>query len=167
VIKDIGSIAYSVWWRHSQFPLVSEGQKFQSKTLANFIVPPLGVKSLIAPGIAMDYPPEVKDGFSLLKQHISGESRITTLGFSNPFPFALELLPPEGGVINFVFNLSFNKQSFPPSEQVFKGANMVMVPTSAAKISRVQELEPIYQDYLNHNFIPKDHSHFWVLWVKR
>jgi hypothetical protein len=44
---------------------------------------------------------------------------------------------------------------------------MVMIPTSAAKVSRVKELEPIYQDYLNKNFIPKDHSHFWVLWVKQ
>jgi hypothetical protein len=164
-IKDISSIVYSAKSHYSQLPSIPEAQKFKSKTLSDFIIPEYYILSAFASEPANEYPGQINDGLTLLRKHISSSSRIFTLSFANPFPFALELPPASGGVINFSKNLTFNAQYFPDAENVFKGANMVMIPRKSDKQNTVM-MKNLYKDYLSKNFIEKDNSEFWTLLVK-
>jgi len=167
-IKDIRSIAFSVKSHYSKLSSTSEVQKFKSKTLSDLIIPEeyfLSNYSGLGP-LTSEYPRQINDGLTLLGKHITSNSRIFALAYSNPFPFALELPPASGGVINFCLYMTFNAEYFPDAEKVFKGANMVMIPKKGGSMDTVIMMKNLYKDYLSKNFIEKDNSEFWTLLIK-
>ena len=165
-IKDIGSIAYSAMWNRSQLSSLPELQKIKSPFLASFVIPASPIIRSFSAEPGNSYPQEVNDGLMLLRKHISKDSRVFTLAFSNPFSFALELPPPSGGVTNWLADFSFNTKYYPNPEKAFKGANMIMVPKKGNNMATVIMMKDIYKDYLAQHFIEKDSSEYWTLLVK-
>lgn len=165
LFTDAKSIIFSLNWHryHSSLP---KSQIFQSRTLRDFLIPESS--SVPLEGRADVYPREVNDGITLLRKHITDDSRIFAVAFANPFPFALEM-PPAGGVSNWVFGLTFDYNHFPNADKVFKGVNMVMIPNERVgnNLETLIAMKEIYKDYLDNHFIKKDNSPFWDLYVSR
>jgi hypothetical protein len=174
LLKDIESVAYSAAWNKFKLPTTSESQRFQSRTLYDLVVPEKAnnLPSNENVRVASEYPGIVNDGLVLLRKNVSTESRIFSMSFANPFPFALELPPPRGDALWWVENMSFNRNYFPDANQVFKNVDIVMIPKFAdsqlQRRSQATELmKEIYGGYLKSHFIEKDSSQFWTLLVKR
>lgn len=102
------------------------------------------------------YPHQVNDGLELLRKHISKNSKIVAIDFSNPFPFALELPPPDGGA-------SVNDNHHLEPEKMFKGANIVMIAKDSDNHKTVDRLRKYYDKYLEQNFTLIDSSKSWEL----
>lgn len=169
LVKDIGSVTYAVVWNKLKLPSISYSQRFQSKTLYDLVVPESSTSSTTTTGgtTARDYPQKINDGLTLLRRHLSSDSRIFAMDFSNPFPFALELPPPPGDALFWHINLSFSKESFPDAGRIFEEVSMVMIPKDSSKDDNAGVMQEIYGDYLSRNFLEKDNSQFWTLFVAR
>ena len=174
LLKDIESVAYSAAWNKFKLPTTSESQRFQSRTLYDLVVPENSDNGSSNENVrvASEYPGIVNDGLVMLRKNMSTESRIFSMSFSNPFPFALELPPPRGDASWWHGGKSFNRNYFPDADQVFKNVDMVMVPKFAdSQLQRRSEatelMKEIYGGYLKSHFIEKDSSQFWTLLVKR
>ncbi len=143
---------------------LAQSQKFNSKSMADFLIPDDQLTSTISTrynlGSPYLYPIKVNDGIKMLRKHISNDSRIATIDFSNPFPFALELPPPEGGT-------SVNDNHHFKPEKMFKGANMVMIAKDSDNKKTVKRLVKYYQNYLNQNFVITDDSKHWQLMTRK
>ncbi|MGA7933738.1 MAG: hypothetical protein WCA35_09340, partial [Kovacikia sp.] len=167
LLQDMASIAFAAN-EHRHLAATAKSPRFHSKTLGNMVIPEVSVASVYAPHENTNlYPQEVEEGLALLRRHLTSNSRIISLTFSNPFPFALEL-PPAGGVANWCFGNTFNYQYFPTADQVFKSGDIVMIPRkSSNNLNLIEVLRNLYGDYLENHFVEKDSSPFWALYVRR
>jgi len=157
LFQDISSIAGATMSNKLKFTPAAQSQQLQSKTMSDLLV----VEK------SSDYPPMINDGLSLLRPHISKDSRILAMDFANPFSFALELTPPKGDALWWHYNHTFNQQSFPKAEKVFQEVNLVIIPKQSKEGSSAAEhMQAIYGDYLNQHFQEQDNSQFWTLWTK-
>jgi hypothetical protein len=153
---------------------LAQSQKFNSKSMADFFIPDYQMPSTIPTryniGHPSLYPIKVNDGLEILRKHISKDSRIATVDFSNPFPFALELPPPEGGTsymapVPSSVNNNHHFQFEP--EKIFKGANMVMIAKDSDNYKAVDRLIKYYDKYLEQNFTLVDSSKSWQLLTRK
>jgi hypothetical protein len=169
-VKDIASVAYSVGWHKSRLPSIEISQRFQSKTLHDFVVPESS-EAVTVYWKVKDVPYRINEGLALLRKYISNESRIFLMGYSNPFPFALGLPSPRGTSLWWDINYSFNKDSYPSPEKIFKDTTMVMIPNVSSKdpgccMDTLDLMKKLYGDFLGKNFVEKDRSQFWTLLVR-
>jgi hypothetical protein len=162
--KDLASFGYSVYLNSFKVSSISETQRFQSKTLHDLVVPEWS-----RVGLERNYIKQINDGLALLRQHVSSNSRVFALDFSNPFPFALELPPPHGDALWWHSHVTFNRNSFPKAEQTFKDVDMVMTPKNRRWWwfdETEKMMEDAYGNYLSKYFIEKDKSQFWTLLLR-
>lgn len=103
------------------------------------------------------------DGMELLRKHISVSTRVVSLGFTDPFSFALGLPPPKGGAICWGIDSTFSKNAYPSPEKVLKGADLVMV----RKEKNVLDEVYVYREFVKRVFKKIDESGHWVLFERR
>ncbi len=158
LIQDLGSITSAAMSNKLKLTATSQSQQLQSKTMSDLLV--------VAE--SSDYPPMINDGLSLLRPHISKDSRVLAMDFANPFSFALELPPPKGDALWWHYRHTFNQTTFPEPEKVFQEVNLVIIPKQSDEGSSASEyMQEIYGGYLHKHFIEQDNSQFWTLWTKR
>jgi len=167
--KDAAAIMNASVLHVSQKASAAGTQTFQSRTLQDFVIAgDRSVISDIAPNQpAVVYPGQINDGMRLLRKYVTQRSRIMTMDFSNPFPFALELPPTQGGATCWLVEASFSKAAHPGPEAAFGDANLIMIPSYERNANTVAALKAIYGDYLRRNYRLIDRTEIWELYERR
>ena len=70
----------------------------------------------------------LKDGTDLLRRELHAGEKVTTLDTYNPFPFALGIEPPRGGMASATYNYLFSDRRHPTPDAFFGNADVVMYP---------------------------------------
>jgi hypothetical protein len=68
------------------------------------------------------------DGTDLLRRELRRGEKVTTLDTYNPFPFALGIEPPRGGMASATYNYLFSDRLHPTADAFFGNADVVMYP---------------------------------------
>jgi hypothetical protein len=70
----------------------------------------------------------LNDGTDLLRRELQPGEKVTTLDTYNPFPFALGIEPPHGGMASATYKYLFSDRLHPTPEAFFGTADVVMYP---------------------------------------
>jgi hypothetical protein len=70
----------------------------------------------------------LNDGTDLLRRELQPGEKVTTLDTYNPFPFALGIEPPHGGMASATYKYLFSDRLHPTPEAFFGNADVVMFP---------------------------------------
>jgi len=113
-------------------------------------------------------PTRINDGTTLLRKWATPESRIYTLGFTNPFPFALRSTPPKGAPLWWDLNFSFSKEASPAPKSVFWDVDLLIVPRFREEEEgccweTAAWLAEAYGPYLDQHFPEVDRTDYWIL----
>ncbi len=68
------------------------------------------------------------DGTDMLHRELRPGEKVTTLDTYNPFPFALGIEPPRGGMASATYNYLFSDRRHPTPDAFFGNADVVMYP---------------------------------------
>jgi hypothetical protein len=116
-------------------------------------------------GDAYPYVVWVNDGLSLLRPHISPDSHVVVLEFSNPFSFALGLTPPKGDTFVWHYGRDYDESHFLAPQRVFRDATHVMIP-KAPRTLETETLSRIYAPILAAEFRRVGESGLWALYAR-
>lgn len=110
----------------------------------------------------------VESGLVMLRRNLEHVKRptVAVLDFSNPFSFALQLDPPEGGATWWHAGWTFSQRASPDPERAFGGVEMIMIPLHPTHPPTARALVDIYGSYLLWHFGVVDKSAEWVLLVR-
>ena len=86
---------------------------------------------------------------------------VFTVGFSNPFPFALGLPSPTASPIWLHEGRSYDPANPIPPETMFAGVSVLMVPTTSVPLSE------LYVDTIREEFVEIDQNSYWILYRRR
>jgi len=70
----------------------------------------------------------INDGARLLQKFSPPTETVFNLDFTNPFSYVLLRPPPRGGICSLDYGFQFSDRYKPPSEWLFGGADVIMVP---------------------------------------
>ena len=70
----------------------------------------------------------LNDGTDLLRRELQPGEKVTTMDTYNPFPFALRIEPPHGGMASATYKYLFSDRLHPTPEAFFGNADVVMYP---------------------------------------
>jgi hypothetical protein len=167
-LPDLGSVANSLKKRnlchHSAHSIESVIDSNSLKDL-NFLKIPSTLKKKGSPEKL--YPSAtmlLNDGIRLLKKYSTKKSRIFTMAYHNPFPFALGLPAPRGGMLVWHYERSYSDYKHPPPELLFKEANLIMI--KAESLNPPSPMIRIYFPYIQREFKRIDESDYWILYRK-
>ncbi|MEW6439350.1 MAG: hypothetical protein AB1640_00295 [bacterium] len=167
-LKDVTSTMYAVAWHELALPRCPDSERLQSRTLRDFVVDRSAIVSTVVPRTNVEaFTVQINDGLSLLRRHASKDTRVLTMGFSNPFSFALELPPPRGDALWWQVDVTFNETLFPAGEKVFNDVDLVMVPRFPERTEATATMERIYRDRLDLLFYEKETTSFWTLLARK
>lgn len=79
-------------------------------------------------GLGREYFAIVQDGVRLLKEHRSGDGRVLSLTWSNPFPLILGGQPPRHDLSWWDSGRTFTSTVHPPARELFRDVKYVMIP---------------------------------------
>jgi hypothetical protein len=167
LLPDLGSIANSLEKRKLCNYSAHSLETINSKTLKDMhlLESPLKFKRK---GLPENFFPSatdvLNDGIGLLRKHATKESRILTIAHHNPFPFALGLPPPKGGLIVWHYERTFSESMSPPPETVFKEVNLIMI--NAEDLDPPSPMVRMYFPYIQREFKRIDESDHWILYGK-
>lgn len=165
--KDMLSLAYATKRNAYKTSLITQSQRFQSKSLQDFVIPE-SAEWRTAYGRAKNVPARINDGIRLLRRYVKEDSRIYTLAFANPFPFALQLPSPKGGPLWWDLNYSISKEKLPKAANVFGDVDFVMIPRyreddDGCCWETARLLLETYGPYLDKFFPEIDRTDYWIL----
>ena len=166
--KDAAALAGATKVHFTQGSL-PDTQRFQSTALRDFVIPaePAIISNIAPSQPAAVYPRQINDGIVLLRRHVTAQSRVMALDFSNPFPFALGLPPARGGSTSWLLGGSFSKVIYPSAPAALGDANLVMIPSYARNAVTVTMLREIYGAYLSEHFRLLERTELWELYEKK
>jgi hypothetical protein len=167
--KDAAALAHATRSHFAQKASLLGAQRFESTALRDFVIPaePAVVSNIAPSQPAAVYPRQINDGIGLLRRHVTAQSRVVALDFSNPFPFALGLPPARGGSTSWLVGGSFSKTIHPSAPAALGNADLVMIPRYERNALTVTMLREIYATYLSENFRPLDRTELWDLYEKK
>jgi hypothetical protein len=166
--RDLASIVDSTMWRTYRVIGVDEGQRFDAQPLrADFVIPATS-HHITQFWPAREMPRRLNDGFTLLRNHVAADSRVFTVALTDLFSFALGLTPPRGGPLWWDRNLSYSPKAPPPADKVFADVTHVMIPIvdpsgEGCCWEPLIDLQTMYGEYLQENFIETDKTQYWLL----
>lgn len=165
--KDVLSVAHATRWRDYKASSASAAQRFESVAIADFVVPHTS-EWRTAYWRAKEVPDRINDGLRLLRRHVSYDSRIFTMAFANPFPFALQLPPPKGSALWWDLNFSVSGNELPSPQAVFEDVDIVIVPRLRASddgccSETIRRMLETYDPYLDQHFPEVHRSDYWIL----
>lgn len=109
--------------------------------------------------------PYLTDGVELLRRHLQPGELVTTMDSYNPFPFLLQISPPQGGMAAAVGGFLFDEKHHPTENGYFGNADVVMYPKhSALNEDMFSKLPKIYGPELAHRFTLAAESSWWKLY---
>lgn len=167
VVKDIWSIGNSFLGSLHTKSAEAETQKFDSARLRNFRIPATS-QWRTAYWQASEVPAAINDGLQLVRRHVGNDDQIVVLALTDPFSFALGLVPPKDVPLWWDLNISFDMSVHPSPEHMFGRADYVLYPLlrksdEGCCQETVETLLTLYGDYLGKHFIPEERSSSWAL----
>ena len=108
-----------------------------------------------------DYPLFVNLGLELLRKHVTKQSKLVALEFTNPFTIALGLKPAKGDVWWWHPGKTLSLSSHPAPSRVFAEADFVIASRRGAEV-----LWPMYGSYIEQNFQLLDRNQEWALFQR-
>jgi hypothetical protein len=90
-------------------------------------------------------------------------STIATLGYTNPFPYALGRVPPQGGTTMFWVDYNFSDRYKPSGLLMLGAASIVMVSKYGSDGGAVAA----YGDYVKQHYQPDQDSSCWTLYKRK
>ena len=149
----------------------TSSQRFDAPRLHDFIIPRTSDYQT-AYSRAGDVPARINEGLTLLRRHVSPQSRLLVLALSDPFSFALGLMPPKGAPLWWDLGFNFDRANYPAPERVFAEADFVMYPIvrpgdQGCCQETILALRELYGGYLGQHYVEADLSDHWVLLEKR
>ena len=107
----------------------------------------------------------LNDGLTLLASQSSPNESVLSLGFHNPFSYALRRKPAEGGSSFLLVGNSISETHMPSVDRVFGNADLMMLPEydSSHRASDVY-IQNYYRSYLLQHFHLVARSQFWQLY---
>jgi hypothetical protein len=110
----------------------------------------------------------VNDGIHLLRANTVPSYRVLTLGYVNPFPFALGRPSPRGSSLSFWVGYTISAGNYFPPSSLFAEADAVMVPTVECQAKPTTDaLLAQYNPVLQRDYELRAKSGYWQLYVKR
>jgi hypothetical protein len=137
-------------------------QIFQSGSLKGIQISGFGGDA----AISTTYVEKVEDGLALIERTGSHEKPVADLDFSDPFNIARSVKPPPGFPLCWDPGITFSTASAPDEEQIFRGAEVVMVPKRTASSDRKawDALDQLYGRYLRVHYTLAGESQQWSLY---
>ncbi len=170
MFKDIASVIYSAAWNRTELPSLPSGQRFQSETLFDFVIPG-NSDWATAYWRAKNVPNRINNGLAMLREHVDANKRIFCLCYTDPFSFALGLPPAPGTPVWWDESFSFSASVYPQQDNLFRHVDLVMIPVfheydDGCCKATVTLMQQIYGPYLEKHFIEEDRSEYWILLEK-
>jgi hypothetical protein len=155
-------------WDLTERAHVPESQRIQSANLWDFYVPSSSEHNTVY-WPAREYPAKINDGIRLLRTYGKTGDRITTMGYSDPFSFAMGWLPARDGLLWWRPQFSYDKSHHLPAETFLGDATLVMVPVTmqsdtVISMDTVEPLLDLYGTYLHSNFRQIAATNTWLLY---
>lgn len=142
------------------------GQRFDSPRLRDFVVP-ADSQWQTAYRTAHQVPAMINQGLGLVRKHADRRDTVFTLALTDPFSYALELVPSSGTPLWWDLGFSFDRTSYPTAERILGDADWVMIPRLVAGQGCCQEtvefMRDVYGGYLDQRFRQVDNATDWVL----
>jgi hypothetical protein len=108
------------------------------------------------------------DGIHLLQSLSSQNETIATIAFSNPFSFALDRRPPEGGALWLDLDNNISVAHPVPENTVIGHPDLLMVEHSGDREGSVtRAVLALYPDLLSNEFAYVGSSKFWTLYRRK
>lgn len=115
-------------------------------------------------GLAREFFAVVQDGVRLLKKHGSGNGRVLSLTWSNPFPVILGGQPPRHDLPWWDSGRTFTSAVHPPADLLFRDVDYVMIPRYFGTVAPTAELMlSIYGSEIERNYRLLGESGCWRL----
>lgn len=167
--KDAASLTYSTRWLMTDGKRVPVERQFHSVRLQDFRVPDEGA-FVTAYWPSSEHPAGINEGIDLLNAHMRAGDRVTTMAFTNPFSFALGLMPARDGLLWWQLDFSFSQRHFPAPDNFLGEASLVMIPRDTGRgweHDTVDALLDLYAPYLHTHFAELARTERWVLFRRR
>ena len=115
------------------------------------------------------YVGKVQDGLELLKRTGNSKKAVASFDFTNPFNLARSVKPPGGSTLGWDLGMIFSATSAPDADQVFRGAEVVMVPKNhgGGDPRNLDVIGRLYGTYLNDHYKLAGESQQWLLYEQR
>jgi hypothetical protein len=168
---DATSFSYAMAWDYFKRPVFEDSRRLHAGPLHDLCVP--DGSWLINPyWYASDFPAKMNDGLDLLHKHLSGNDRVTTFGYTDPFSFAFGLKPSRDAFQYWDEYSDFDIHNHPTPEEFLGSATLVMIPIcdpryQSAASRTLDVMMKLYQNYLQENFELLDTSQDWSLYRRR
>lgn len=183
VLAEAGSVAYSVGWKARYASMVPLSGHVQSDPMKDLLFPPpdgrggQGQEWLVANILgrpanrpyltSQQYAAWVNDGLTLLRRHVTESSRVLSLDWVNPFPFALGLPSPRGDALCWALGLLQSADHHPDAQDVLGDATFVMEPKRAIAPPTYEFKKEYLGPVLATGFEMVDESELWILYERK
>jgi len=118
-------------------------------------------------GVAYPYVLWFNAGVALLRDRVPARPRVLVLDLSNPFSFALGLVPPEGDALFWHYKRDFDLVHFPDPSRVFGTVTDVMIPKTPIHRFATIALQRIYAPVLARDFRVAAENDLWIRYERR
>lgn len=168
VLGDLASFAFTVAWDVTRRPHTPSSQQFRSAQLADFHVAPSATWITVHWPVR-DFPARVNEGIDLLRRNLQSGETVTTLDYSNPFPFALGLKPSPDRILFSDLNVTFSLKNAPSANDYLGNASLVMVANLQNRnlgfgLPNYDALLGLYGGYLHDHFHKVESTDNWTLY---
>lgn len=144
---------------------LSADQIFQSGSLKGLQIRAYGGD----PPLPTNYIGKVQDGLDLINRTGSSEKSVASWDFSNPFNVTRGVKPAAGSPLGWQLEILFSAASAPDVQQIFKGAEVVMVPKEfgSGHPETLVVLDQLYGAYLHAHYTLAGESRQWFLYRQK
>ena len=170
LLRDAATVAYYAYWHETKMASVPESQRFDSETLADFVIPKTSDWQT-AYWRAHEVPERINDGLRLLRGHVGPQSRIFSMTMTNPFSFALQLPPPIGPPLWWDLGISVDRSLAPAPAAMLREVDTIIVPVlrdddEGCCKDTVTTMMEFYGPYISEHFDEVDRSRSWVVYPR-
>jgi len=110
----------------------------------------------------------LNDGRDLLLRELQPGEKVTTMDTYNPFPFALGIEPPRGGMASATYQYLFSDRYHPSADAFFGNADVVMFPKEHAMADAKWEgMKLYYIPEMERRFVQVAESAQWRMYRRR
>ena len=102
-------------------------------------------------------------GCRLLRPHVSKGSRVLSLDFVNPFPYALYLPSARGDHLFWHFQRNITQSNAPTASELFRDADFVLEPRVPIVAESLDKKKRLYDEWLSVHATVVEENHWWRL----
>jgi hypothetical protein len=110
----------------------------------------------------------LNDGTDLLRRELQPGEKVATMDTYNPFPFALGIEPPRGGMACAAYKYLFSDRFHPSADAFFGNADVVMYPKEHEQIDTIWAgMMKYYYPEMERRFVQVAESAQWRMYRRR